>query len=133
MLVDQDGVTYIYGRQASDLRKLDESEEAKIDCGNCYFSGQECLVIFDDVFVPNERAFMDGEFDFTSMIVEYFAAYHRQSYGGCKGGVGDVMIGAADAIASAGINPAEVRALATRFTNDSSSPYVTLESTPPSC
>ena len=28
-------------------------------------------------------------------LVEYFASYHRQSYGGCKVGVGDVLIGAA--------------------------------------
>ena len=28
------------------------------------------------------------------MIVERFAGYHRQSYGGCKVGVGDVLIGA---------------------------------------
>ena len=29
------------------------------------------------------------------MLVERFAGYHRQSYGGCKVGVGDVLIGAA--------------------------------------
>ena len=29
------------------------------------------------------------------MMVERFAGYHRQSYGGCKVGVGDVLIGAA--------------------------------------
>ena len=29
------------------------------------------------------------------MLVERFAGYHRQSYGGCKAGVGDVLIGAA--------------------------------------
>lgn len=28
------------------------------------------------------------------MLVERFAGYHRQSYGGCKVGVGDVLIGA---------------------------------------
>ncbi len=93
------GITYIYGRQASDLRKLDASPEGKIDCGNSCYGGQECLVIFDDVFVPAERVFMDGEYDFTSLLVECFAGYHRQSYGGCKVGVGDVMIGAAAAIA----------------------------------
>lgn len=96
---DDERITYIYGRQASDLRKMDESEEGKVDCGNRFYGGQECLVIFDDVFVPNERVFMDGEYDFTSMLVECFAGYHRQSYGGCKVGVGDVMIGAAATIA----------------------------------
>lgn len=43
----------------------------------------------------NDRIFMNGETDFTSMLVERFAGYHRQSYGGCKVGVGDVLIGAA--------------------------------------
>ena len=28
------------------------------------------------------------------MLVERFSGYHRQSYGGCKVGVGDVLIGA---------------------------------------
>lgn len=38
---------------------------------------------------------MNGETEFCSMLVERFAGYHRQSYGGCKVGVGDVLIGAA--------------------------------------
>jgi 4-hydroxybutyryl-CoA dehydratase/vinylacetyl-CoA-Delta-isomerase len=74
---------------------MDTSECGKIDCGNACFGGQECLIVFDDVFVPNEQVFMDGEYDLTGLLVETFSAYHRQSYGGCKTGVGDVMIGAA--------------------------------------
>ncbi len=96
---DADGVTYYYGRQSCDLRRLDESAEGDIDCGNPMFGGQECLVIFEDVFVPYERVFMNGENEFCNRIVESFAAYHRQSYGGCKVGVGDVLIGAAASIA----------------------------------
>ena len=37
---------------------------------------------------------MDGEHDFSGLLVERFAGYHRQSYA-CKTGVGDVLIGAA--------------------------------------
>lgn len=96
---DAKGVTYFYGRQASDLRRMDESEAGDIDCGNPEFGGQECLVIFEDVFVPHERIFMNGEAEFCWRLVESFAAYHRQSYGGCKVGVGDVLIGAAATIA----------------------------------
>ena len=33
------------------------------------------------------------------MMVERFAGYHRQSYGGCKVGVGDTLIGAAALVA----------------------------------
>lgn len=96
---DAKGITYFYGRQASDLRRLDQSKEGDIDCGNPEFGGQECLVIFEDVFVPTERIFMNGESEFCGRMVESFAAYHRQSYGGCKVGVGDVLIGAAATIA----------------------------------
>ena len=66
--------------------------------GNAQYGGQEAMVIFEDVFIPNERIFMDGEFDFAAMLVERFTCYHRRSYV-CKSGVGDVLIGAAAAIA----------------------------------
>ena len=39
--------------------------------------------------------FLCGEYEFSGILVERFAGYHRQSYGGCKVGVGDVLIGAA--------------------------------------
>jgi 4-hydroxybutyryl-CoA dehydratase/vinylacetyl-CoA-Delta-isomerase len=96
---DAEGITYYYGRQSCDLRRLDETDAGDIDCGNPVYGGQECLIVFDDVFVPNERIFMNGESEFCSRLVESFAAYHRQSYGGCKVGVGDVLIGAAASIA----------------------------------
>ena len=90
---DAEGLYMVYGRQSCDTRKLEEN--AEIDCGNAKFGGQEALVVFDDVFIPNEYIFMKGEYDFAGMLVERFAGYHRQSYGGCKVGVGDVLIGAA--------------------------------------
>ena len=89
--VDADGIKIIYGRQSCDTRKL---EEGTLDTGNPKFGGHEALVIFDNVFVPNERIFMCGEYDFSGILVERFAGFHRQSYGGCKVGVGDVLIGA---------------------------------------
>jgi 4-hydroxybutyryl-CoA dehydratase/vinylacetyl-CoA-Delta-isomerase len=89
---DTEGIMMIYGRQSCDTRKLEEN--ADIDLGNKNFGGHEALVIFDNVFVPNERIFLNGETEFAGMLVERFAGYHRQSYGGCKAGVGDVLIGA---------------------------------------
>jgi 4-hydroxybutyryl-CoA dehydratase/vinylacetyl-CoA-Delta-isomerase len=73
-------------------------EASRLDAGNIY-GGQEVMTIFDNVFVPEERVFLDGEIDFCGMLVERFAGYHRQSYGGCKVGMGDVLIGAAALIA----------------------------------
>ncbi len=90
--MDSEGITMIIGRQSCDTRKLENTE---LDVGNAEFGGVEALTVFQDVFVPNERIFLNGETDFTGMLVERFAGYHRQSYGGCKVGVGDVLIGAA--------------------------------------
>jgi len=89
---DAEGITMIIGRQSCDTRKL---EGAPMDAGNEEFGGVEALVVFDNVFVPNDRIFLCGEYEFAGMLVERFAGYHRQSYGGCKVGVGDVLIGAA--------------------------------------
>ncbi len=86
------GITMIIGRQSCDTRKLEKTE---MDVGNSEFGGVEALTIFDNVFVPNDRIFLNGESEFAGMMVERFAGYHRQSYGGCKVGVGDVLIGAA--------------------------------------
>ncbi len=90
------GIRYIYGRQTSDTRKL---ETPALDAGNPRFGGQEVMTVFDRVFVPRERIFLDGELPYSGRLVERFAAYHRQSYGGCKVGVGDVLIGATALIA----------------------------------
>ncbi|HOP63779.1 MAG TPA: 4-hydroxyphenylacetate 3-hydroxylase family protein [Spirochaetota bacterium] len=87
---DTEGITYIYGRQSCDTRKM---EKGLIDRGNQLFGGHEALVVFDKVFVPWERVFMFREYEFSGELVENFASYHRQSYA-CKAGVGDVLIGA---------------------------------------
>lgn len=90
---DVEGLYMIYGRQSCDTRKMEEN--ADMDLGNKNYGGQEALVVFDDVFIPNKYVFLNGESEFATMLVERFAGYHRQSYGGCKVGVGDVIIGAA--------------------------------------
>ena len=86
------GITLVYGRQSCDTRKM---EKGKLDIGNFKYGGQEIFVIFDNVFVPKDQIFMKGEIEFSGELVNRFAGFHRQSYGGCKVGVGDVLIGAA--------------------------------------
>lgn len=95
---DTPGLIYVFGRQSNDVRRL---EGGDIDVGNARFGivGGEALVIFDDVFVPSERIFMCGEYEFAGSLVERFASYHRQNYGGCKTGVADVLVGACVAAA----------------------------------
>ena len=86
------GVIQIFGRQTNDERKFG----GRMDVGNPEFGlvGGETLIVFDNVFVPWERVFMCGETDFAGLLVERFATLHRQNYGGCKGGVSDVIVGA---------------------------------------
>jgi len=93
--VDAAGITYVYGQQSCDTRSM---ESGGIDVGNERYSGQEALVIFEDVFIPNELIFMNRETEFAAMLVERFTNYHRRSYV-CKSGVGDVLIGAAATVA----------------------------------
>lgn len=92
---DAEGITYIYGRQSCDTRAM---EAGDIDKGNAQYGGQEVLVVFDDVFIPHAHVLMDGEYGFAQEMVARFTAYHRASYV-CKTGLGDVMVGAAAAIA----------------------------------
>lgn len=93
--VDHPGLRFVVGRQSCDTRAL---EGGSVDQGNARFSGQEALILIDDVFVPDELVFMDGETAHAAELVERFTAYHRRSYV-CKAGVGDVLIGAAALIA----------------------------------
>ena len=86
---DAPGVTMVLGRQPSDERK------GGPDAGNAQYGGQEVVVLFEDVFVPNERVFLDGHLDACLTLVDTFAGFHRASYGGCKPGNLDVLIGAA--------------------------------------
>ncbi len=92
---DAEGITYIYGRQSCDTRAL---EGGNIDVGNAEYGGQETLTVFDHVFIPYEHVFMDGEYEFAQEMVARFTSYHRASYV-CKTGLGDVMVGAAAAVA----------------------------------
>lgn len=93
---DAPGLWHVYGRQMGDDRRF---EEGDVDVGVKAFGGCETLLVFDDVFVPTERVFLNGETRATPDLVRYFGSFHRHCYGGCKVGIGDVAIGAAAALA----------------------------------
>ena len=94
--VDAPGLTYVVGRQTNDTRAVDGGP---LDAGNAQFAGQEAMIVFDNVFIPHEHVFMDGEWQYAATLVERFTTYHRSSYV-CKTGLGDVLIGAAAEAAS---------------------------------
>ena len=87
---DAEGIIHVYGRGTLEARAMEG-----IDLGNIEFSKSCPLVIYDNVFVPWDRVFLCGEYEFAGQLTRIFGSYHRHSHGGCKCGVGDVLIGAA--------------------------------------
>ncbi|MDY6917386.1 MAG: 4-hydroxyphenylacetate 3-hydroxylase N-terminal domain-containing protein [Chloroflexota bacterium] len=64
----------------------------------------ESFTIFDDVFIPRERVFLDGKGDprqtpYAGFLALLFAHYHRHSYTGCKPAVSEVLASAAALVA----------------------------------
>ncbi len=64
----------------------------------------ESFTIFDNVFVPRERVFLDGKGDprqtpYGGFLALLFAHYHRHSYTGCKPAVSEVLGSAAALVA----------------------------------
>jgi 4-hydroxybutyryl-CoA dehydratase / vinylacetyl-CoA-Delta-isomerase len=98
--IDAPGITMIFGRQANDSRR--DLKEI-IDVGKPSFGivGGEAVIVFEDVFIPNENVYMDGQTDFTGLVVQRFAAHHRANYGACKTGLMDVLTGAVTYLAQA--------------------------------
>ena len=64
----------------------------------------ETFIIFDDVFVPKERVFLNGNGDpretpYAGFLALMFAHYHRHSYTGCKPAMSEVLASAAALVA----------------------------------
>jgi len=52
------------------------------------------VVQFDDVFVPWDRVFADGQFEEAGFLTTSYATHHRHSCIGARAGFGDLLIGA---------------------------------------
>jgi 4-hydroxyphenylacetate 3-monooxygenase/4-hydroxybutyryl-CoA dehydratase/vinylacetyl-CoA-Delta-isomerase len=57
------------------------------------YGSSDALVIFNDTFVPWDRVFMCGEYEFAGRMALTFATCHRHSYCGCKPAVEDIIMG----------------------------------------
>jgi len=55
----------------------------------------DSMTVFDNVFVPWENVFLNGEYELGGRLALLFALYHRHSYTGCKPAMTDVLMGAA--------------------------------------
>lgn len=84
--VDAPGVTIV-------ARPAGRPGEASAKFSNKY--GQSTgVVIFEDVFVPSERVFLDGEWGHSGHLTTTYATHHRHSCIGARAGFGDLLIGA---------------------------------------
>lgn len=72
------------------LREKDEEDASPF----CQFGVADSVIVFDDVFVPKDRVFMCGEWEFGRRMALLFANSHRHSYCGCKPAVSDILCGA---------------------------------------
>ena len=88
---DIEGLTIVETRHPSDRRDEEEGFDNPITEGGI----TQAFLLFDDVFIPNERVFMCGEFKYSLKAVMSFIAPYRAAIGGCVAGQGDVKLGSA--------------------------------------
>ena len=94
---DIDNLTIVETRRPSDTRELEDGFDNPVNIGGI----TQAYLLFDDVFIPKERVFMNGEYKYSLNAVMNFIAPYRAAIGGCVAGQGDVMIGAAALMARA--------------------------------
>jgi len=96
--VDAKGITFVcqYSPYSAERDQAEDLEEL----GNPVFGQRETsMVVFDNVFVPWERVFHCGEYQYSIKFVMRFARTHRMTCGGtCKVGFMNQIIGAAKLI-----------------------------------
>jgi len=94
---DIKNLTIVEARHPSDVRELEKGYDNPNDKGGI----TQAYLLFEDVFVPKDRVFMNKEYKFSLNAVLNFVSPYRAAIGGCVAGQGDVMIGAAALIARA--------------------------------
>ncbi|MCK4573777.1 MAG: 4-hydroxyphenylacetate 3-hydroxylase, partial [candidate division Zixibacteria bacterium] len=88
---DTEGLTIVETRHPSDTRDEEEGFDNPVAKGGI----TQSYLLFEDVFIPNERVFMCGEYKYTGSTVGYFVLPYRSAIGACVAGQGDIKIGSA--------------------------------------
>lgn len=74
-------------------------KRAKLLAPFATYGSNDSVIIFDHVFVPNDRIFLCGEWEFAGRLALLFALFHRHSYTGCKPAITDIIMGMAALVA----------------------------------
>ena len=53
----------------------------------------ETITVFDNVFIPNDRIFLNGEYDFAGFLAMMFPTFHRFTALSYRAALGDFLIG----------------------------------------
>jgi 4-hydroxybutyryl-CoA dehydratase/vinylacetyl-CoA-Delta-isomerase len=88
---DAEGLTVVEARRPSDTRESEPGYDVPSGTGGI----TQGYLLFENVFIPNERIFLNGEVEFTGESVFNFIMPYRAAIGGCVAGQGDMKIGAA--------------------------------------
>jgi len=89
---DADGIKII-------SRIVSPRPRIKLEAPYNRYGVSDSFVVFDDVFVPWERVFMCGEWEFAGRLALIFAGFHSHSYCGCKPALTDIVMGATALVA----------------------------------
>ncbi|MCK4613259.1 MAG: 4-hydroxyphenylacetate 3-hydroxylase, partial [Thermoplasmata archaeon] len=94
---DIEGLTVVEARHPSDRRDFEDGADNPVKIGGI----TQGYLLFEDVFVPNERVFMAGEYKYSLSAVLNFIMAYRSAIGACVAGQGDVIAGASALMARA--------------------------------
>lgn len=94
---DIENLKIVETRRPSDTRETEEGFDIPVEIGGI----TQAYLLFEDVFVPKERVFINKEYNYAFKAVMNFVAPYRAAIGGCVAGQGDLMIGAAALMARA--------------------------------
>ena len=92
---DTEGMTFFPARREGGINDNDTFDHAR--SARVYHA--ECLLVFENVFIPKERVFMQGEWQFSGPMTYMFANFHRISADSYKGALLEMMAGAATLMA----------------------------------
>ncbi len=87
---DVEGLTIVETRRPSDRRDVEEGWDSPK-----HGRITQAFLLFDNVFVPNDRVFMAGEVKYSGKFIANFASIYRVAIGACVAGQGDIMCEAA--------------------------------------
>ncbi len=88
---DIEGLTIVETRHPNDTRDEEDGFDNPVTEGGI----TQAFLFFEDVFIPDERVFMCGEYKYAASTVGHFIMPYRSAIGGCVAGQGDIKIGSA--------------------------------------